>query len=150
DSQGRYEIRYHATEFHRAEKKRADLRVRVCNPDGREIATSPTVFNARTEETINVPLSGDVSRVRSEYERLVEELTPLLQDLTFAELTEDREHQDVAFLSGETSEDPQRITFLIQAHRLMKKTKIPAETYYGLFREGLPTQLPLLLAQSPD
>ena len=72
-----------------------------------------------------------------------------MQGLTFAELTEDEEHQDVTFLSGETGEDPLHITFLITAHRLAERTDIAPGIFYGLLRNDLPPNLSALLVQDP-
>ena len=41
----------------------------------------------------------------SEYEELIKELTPLVQGVAFADLTEDDKHHDISFLSGETGRD---------------------------------------------
>jgi hypothetical protein len=150
DAQGRYEIRYGPEDFSRVEKDSADLIVRAYNADKRELGSSPILFNAGTEETIDLVLGEGVYRGPSEYEQLEEELTPLLQGLPFAELTEDEKHQDVTFLSAETGQDPERIVFLIVAHRLMQQTDLPAEVFYGFFRQNLPTNLPALLAQAPE
>jgi hypothetical protein len=150
DGTGHYEIRYSADQFQRHEKASADLVVRAFSRDANEpLATSPILFNAGPEATVDLVLGNEAYRGPSEYEQLVAELTPLLQDIAFAVLTEDGVHQDVSFLSGETGQDPLRITFLILAHRLRERTKLPAEIFYGMFRQGLPTQLPALLAQSP-
>lgn len=72
-----------------------------------------------------------------------------MQGLTFAELTEDEEHQDVTFLSGETGEDPFHITFQITAHQLAERTDIAPEIFYGLLRNDLPPNLSALLVQDP-
>jgi peptidoglycan hydrolase-like protein with peptidoglycan-binding domain len=149
DDSGRYEITYTAEQFSRAEKGSADLIVRVSVGPAMPPVSSPIIFNAQPVETVDLTVDG-VYRGPSEYDQLVAQLTPLLEGLSFAELTEDDKHQDVTFLSGETSQDPDRITFLIAAHRLLKDTEVPAEVFYGLFRQGLPVQLPALLAQSPD
>ncbi len=149
DGVGHYEISYSQAQFQRAEKCSADLRISVSGEDGREAASSAVIFNARSEEQVDLVLGAEY-RGPSEYEQLVTELTPLLNGLSFAELTEDDEHQDVTFLARETGQDPQRIAFLVKAHRLMQKTEIPAEVYYGLFRQGLPPQLPKLLVQNSD
>jgi receptor-binding and translocation channel-forming TcA subunit of Tc toxin/ABC toxin-like protein/neuraminidase-like protein/putative peptidoglycan binding protein/virulence plasmid A protein len=150
DDEGRYEIRYSAGQFSRAEKGGADLRVVAYSSDGQEIASSPVLFNARPEENIDLVMGGEAYRGPSEFEQLVKELTPVLQGLSFSELAEDDEHRDVTFLSHETGQDAHRINFLIQAHRLSQKTGLAAEVFYGLFRQALPTELSALLAQSPD
>ena len=53
---GYYEIRYSTEQFRRSENERggADLIVRVYDAQGQVIATSPTINNARAEETIDI------------------------------------------------------------------------------------------------
>lgn len=53
---GYYEIRYSAEQFRRSDNERggADLIVRVYDTQDQVIATSPTVNNAKTEETIDI------------------------------------------------------------------------------------------------
>jgi hypothetical protein len=149
DKDGRYEITYTATKFQRAEKKSADVAVRVFSKKGEELVSSKIIFNAKPVETVDLVIGGGEYRGPSEYERLVAEIKPLLQGLAFAELSEDEKHQDITFLSGETEQDLQRIMFLVLAHRFKEKTGLVAEVFYGLFREGLPTDLPALVAQGP-
>src|SRR5262249_53391908 len=62
------------------------------------------------------------------------------------DLREDRDHQDISFLSGETGRDPEQITALVTAHRLMASNRLDPEGLYGLFRRGLPRDLPALAA----
>lgn len=142
--EGRYEITYTADQFARAEKGRADLRVCVYAADGREIKSSPTLFNAGRVETINLHLDADRRRP-SEYERYVATLTPVVQDVSFAELTED----DRAFLRGETGIDMQHLVFLTTAAQHGEQTDLPPELFYGLFRQGLSLSLSGLLAAGP-
>ena len=149
DVTGAYLIRYTADQFRRAEKKTADLILRAYDSHSNLLAESSLLFNAATDETIDLSVGG-VYRGPSEYTRLLDEITPLLEGLSPADLEENDEHHDISFLTGETGEDAQRITFLVLAHRLMNKTSLAADIFYGLFREGLPTDLPTLLAQSPD
>lgn len=150
DREGYYEIHYGPEQFARAEKGSADLLVRALSPEGEEVAHSEILFNARAKETIDLVVGNEVYRGLSEYEELIKLLTPVCDGVSFAELKEDEEHQDVSFLSGETGIDPQRIEFLATAHRLLEKTDIPAEIFYGLIREGMPTDLRALLMQSPE
>ena len=50
-SDGTYEITYTRAQFARAEKEAADLRVALLNDAGREIASTPVIFNAGPVET---------------------------------------------------------------------------------------------------
>jgi len=150
---GKYEIRYTAAQFRRSEKDAADLVVRVYDSrqdEAESVAASPIIFNAQPIETVNLTLGDKEFRGPSEYEQLVAELTPLLDGVAIRDLTEDEEHQDVTFLSNESGQDPDRIVYLILAHRLQNRTGLPAEVFYAFFRHNLPTDLPSLLAQSRE
>ena len=152
DKAGRYQISYTAGKFRRAEKKSADLIVRVYNKDGLPLASSPILFNAKREETVNLLIGGGEYRGPSEYEMLLAELTPALQGVAPADLTED----DIAFLTGETGANRPHIQFLVEAARLSQETeehtrenKLPPEVFYGFFRQNLPTKLTPLISQHP-
>jgi hypothetical protein len=147
---GGYEIAYAATKFLRAEKKSADLVVKVHDQRGTLLAASPTRFNAADVETVNLVVGGTAVLGPSEYEVLVAELTPLIQGLSFADLTEDAKYKDVTFLAGETGFDPGWIAFLGAAHRLSRDTKVAPEAFYGFFRKNLPANLLQLLALDPE
>lgn len=158
DEAGRYEISYTAQEFHRAEKGSADLIVRVF--DGSEtLVSSSIIFNAQPVETVDLTVGG-VYRGPSEYEELLKELTPVLEDVPLHELTK----EDIDFLVGDTGLDSQRITWLAQAARFEEETKfvdpdvlshiaykrLPAVAFYAWFRQSLPSNLPTLLAQNME
>ncbi|MEX2307779.1 MAG: neuraminidase-like domain-containing protein [Pirellulales bacterium] len=143
---GCYKIKYTTRQFRRAEKQSADLIVRVFSREGLPLAASPIIFNARPEEIVDLVIGGEEYRGPSEYEQHLAELTPVLQGVELADLTE----EDVAFLAGETGIDPEHIAFLVVGARLGRKTDLRADAFYGLFRQSLPTDLPTLLAQSPE
>src|SRR3989440_2077256 len=166
---GHYEITYTSAHFRRAGKQSADLVVRVFNASGSLLAASPIIFNARPEETVDLVIRVEGYRGPSEYERLILELIPLLEDVEIAgverptlidkiaDLKEDEGHQEITFLAGETGKDPQHISFLVQAAVLAKETggaldgstkinSVLPEAFYGLFRQNLPTDFPSLLA----
>jgi hypothetical protein len=148
DQEGRYLIRYTSAQFRRTEQGSADLLVRAVSRDGKVLAASPVIFNAAPEETIDLMLDGPVGPQRSEYERLLTHVMSGLpgQGLSLAELTE----EDISFLSGKTGSDALRIAYLSLSARRSAKTKIPAEAFYGLFRQNLPTHPGALLLQKPD
>lgn len=146
DDDGRYEISYTADRFARAEKEAADLIVKVFGPSDVLLGQSPTHFNAPPVATIDMVLES-VDQP-SEYEHLLEAIEPLLQGLALVELVEDEEHKDITFLTGETGQNRQRITFLVEAQHLAQRTGLPAEIFYGLLRQGLPTELTALMLLS--
>src|SRR3990170_2013468 len=74
DRDGRYEIVYSPDRFKTAEKRAADLIVRVDGPDGAVLVESAIIFNARKAETVDLVVADP----RSEYQRLAEAIFPLL------------------------------------------------------------------------
>lgn len=144
DAEGRYEFTYTADQFARAEKERADLRVSVLTVDGRELKSSPVLFNAARSETVDLHIETD-RRAPSEYERYVAELTPIMSGVSPAELTE----EDHDFLRQETGIDEQHLAFLTTAAQHGRQTDLAPEIFYGLFRQGLALTLSGLLAAGP-
>ena len=153
DENGKYEIPYTAEQFRRSEKRTADLVVRVWGQkDGARVllASSPIIFNAEREETVDLVAGGGECREPSEYERLMAEIAPLLENTPIGVLTEDAEHQDITFLSNETGQNAEHISFLPYAHRFGSQTDLPPDVFYGLFRKNFPTDFPALLAKGPQ
>lgn len=146
DREGRYQITYTPNLFRRAEKKSADVIVRVYGRDEQMHASSEILFNAPLEATVDLVVGGGVYRGPSEYEQLVTELEPILEGVKPTNLTE----ADVAFLAGETGIASQEISFLANSARHAEETGLPPEVFYGFARENMPTDLPALLAQNPQ
>lgn len=142
---GKYEIRYSAEQFRRAEKGSADLRVAVVNEDGRELVSSDVIFNASDNKTVDLTLPG---KSLSEFETLLRELDPVLQGVPLRELTE----EDITFLANDTGIERQRILWLRESAKLEDAAKfvdpdihahvayriIPTAVFYGWSRQGLP------------
>jgi hypothetical protein len=138
---GEYMVMYKATDFAAAEKGRADLFIKVLDSTGKILATSATIFNAKKFEVVNFTIGE--ARGFSEFERIVNEITPLLRGIAQVDLTAD----DLSFLSGETGIDAAWLNFLVEsARRNVQANTIAQSTFYGLFRRGLPTDLKELLA----
>lgn len=144
---GEYEITYTREQFHRAEKKSADLIVRAYDKDGTELASSSIIFNALTAATIDIKVDSALS----EFERLLNELGPLLKidNVNLADLTED----DVAFLAGETGFKDEWLQILADAARLAAQVDLglsendETSVFYGFGRKGQPMILSDFLAQ---
>ena len=130
DGSGRYEIAYTAAQFRRAEKKRADLIIRVFDQEDQEVITSDILFNAQPEETVDLMIGGGEYRGPSEYEQLLTEITPVLENVPLTELNE----KDISFLSSETGLVSRHIEFLALASKRAQETELPPETFYGFAR----------------
>jgi len=150
DKEGRYEITYTAEQFARAEKRSADLLVEARPNHEKDWTAAPIRFNAEPVEIVDVTL-GVAHRGPSEFRRLVDEITPLLDGLRMSQLTENSEFQDITFLSNEAGIDGQLVARLaVSALRAEEEDLLRHEEYYGLFRQDLPMDLDTLLARSID
>jgi hypothetical protein len=158
DAEGCYEISYRRAQFARAEIKAADLIVRALDANRVVVASSPTMFNAPAEATVDLTLSGAVAGQPSEYERLVAVLSPLLHDADPPGVTS-LKSTDLDFLAGETGENQARLSDLLNAVGLYQDAAVAlgaspgaspgagaitspdvlVPAFYGLLREGLPT-----------
>jgi peptidoglycan hydrolase-like protein with peptidoglycan-binding domain len=147
DGNGDYLIRYVTP--HNAE---INLRIIAYDAHNKEIASSPVQYCVESNAEINLSIGRDVYLGPSEFERLEAELKPLLADstLSLAQLTEDEEHQDITFLTAKTGRPAEHIAFICLAHKLEQETQIEPAILFGLFRNGLPTQLYNLLRKGPE
>jgi hypothetical protein len=145
--EGNYEITYRRHQL-RA-KERADLIIRVFEPEGdgtgegEEIAFSETVFNAQLQQIIDLEVKSRKFSGPSEYERYLAALERLIEGEPTYKLTE----EDLTFLSGKTGIPFEHLDYLrIDAQWSFQYAIEPGLTY-GLFRQGLPTNLRNLLSQ---
>jgi hypothetical protein len=128
-SEGRYEIRYSADKFSRVEKRQADLLVRVLARTGEVLFASDVIFNVPTRQTVDIELSGQPER--SEFDRYMTDIKPLLERVTLTELTE----ADIDFVAGETGISEMHLAFLVVPHQHTATTQTDADLFYGLFRD---------------
>ncbi len=176
DQRGYFEILYTPDQFTRAEEARearADLTFQLFDSgneitdffatdesgtvlpfqtvtrDEVQVRTTPIFFNAPSEVTINLTRSSGVS----EYERLVEELRPLIEPENVQPI-DFTEEADIPFLAGETGFEADWIRFLKEAAQLATEVDLglsnPSDAeaiFYGLARLGYPTTLSELLSQ---
>lgn len=127
---GTYTIHYSPNQFKNAEKEQADLLIKVVNPEGKILYTSPVHFNAPSilEHDIVLQLTANISL----WERLTDCLPPLLDGMKPTELHEDRRTQDISFLAAETGEDYQAVYAWAVAHQLQGKNRISLPGLFGL------------------
>ncbi|HEV7762652.1 MAG TPA: neuraminidase-like domain-containing protein, partial [Acidimicrobiales bacterium] len=150
----RYEVRYTADRFAKAEKGTADLRVAVVDPGGRELVSSEIVFNAgpRVEIDLVVPddLGGDGP---SEYERHLAALAPVMDGVSLLDVARGepaRRERDVDFLAADTGIDRRHVAGLVQAFELAAvDRRPPSEAFYGWLRRDLPGEWDALRAVPP-
>lgn len=115
---GSYEIHYSARKFRRAEKGSADLVVKAFAADGSLLAASPVLFNAPPSAEVDLTIPAENQLPLTLFEKIGRALAPLLEGLKVEELEEDKEHQDLSFLSGETGFEKNILARFVMAHKL--------------------------------
>ncbi|MEV0171658.1 neuraminidase-like domain-containing protein [Streptomyces sp. NPDC050803] len=113
----------------------ADLLVEVVL-DGTS-ASVARPLDGTPDTTLDVTLSVDG---RSEYERLLADLAPLLDGADPAGLTE----EEVSYIARVLGREPGPIAHLAAAARHAEVTDQPAEVFYALLRHGFPDNLAAL------
>ncbi|MEV7099475.1 neuraminidase-like domain-containing protein [Amycolatopsis sp. NPDC051045] len=132
---GFYQIAYTPDQAKDAEAGTADVVVRAYQ--GQTQLTDPpmadTEFNAGPLVAITVRLAVAVAPEETEYERIMRVLRPLVGKVALTELAEDKDHQDLTFLSGETRIAAAKIEHVAVAQRLTAESKIVAPFFYAVF-----------------
>jgi len=148
---GKYEISYSRQMFRSAEKNNADLFIRVYAEDKPDqiLAESLILFNAPEAATIDLTLESKLS----EYERLFNTLSPLLQEaeISSTDLTE----EDIDFLVHESGFEALILQVFVAAARITLESSIDIDMshyeitalFYALGRKGEHLKFPELLNQ---
>ncbi|HMH46001.1 MAG TPA: neuraminidase-like domain-containing protein, partial [Pyrinomonadaceae bacterium] len=139
DTKGGYRIEYTKTSFASAEKKSADLSMKVFGLGGvlvYETDFDRIVFNASDFETIDISVTTKVRPDVNEFDYILREIAPLTQGIKTSQLQESDEHHDVIFLSREAGIPDEKLEHLVVAHRMQDESKIDAAFFYALLRKN--------------
>jgi hypothetical protein len=144
DGAGRYQISFSSEPFGLVRRTNVALVIRAFDAGGSLLASSQPLFNAQPVETVNLIISGE-HRGPSEYERIVQDLAPLLQGLSFADLIENDERQDISFLANKTGWDASAVAMVSLADQFSQRAvnagpaaNLPPAFFYALLRAGMP------------
>ncbi|HEU5181573.1 MAG TPA: neuraminidase-like domain-containing protein [Candidatus Polarisedimenticolia bacterium] len=139
DAQGRYRIGYRAADAVLAEKRTADVGVRVLTADGKTLLRAPTsrdlAMNAGVEARIHATVTLPDDAVPSEFARIGNELAPLVGRVPVSDIGANPASDEGDFLARESGVTFDRLGHFVVAHRLEQETKLPAEYFYALLRE---------------
>lgn len=171
DGEGRFQITYTIEQFQNGEgisafrrtrDKNADLSFRVFDRTGqelnikgiealdREYRSGQIIFNAPPELEVRLFVESLQEAGDSEYEKLVALITPVMADVSLAELTE----EDIVFLINELGLEQQldsqkRIEWLRRSALLAQETNLPIECFYGWGRKNFPAPFDELARVDP-
>ncbi|HNP66201.1 MAG TPA: peptidoglycan-binding domain-containing protein, partial [Woeseiaceae bacterium] len=141
---GAYEVTYRRAQLQPVGKTAADLVVRAYDADGNELAHSGLSCHAPAKAIVDLVAGNVALRGPAEYDALVRQITPYLNDVALADFTRD----DVDYLECSAKVDRVHLATLIVAHRLTIEADLPPWLFYALGRQGVRLQLPAMLTQS--
>ena len=151
DRQGKYELQWTHDQLSGKGLKEADIAIKVFtkekNTELFKLSMDEVRFNASEREEINITVKQALPAEVVEFDFLVEKVTFLAGKVAIAELTENKEHQDITFLSKEIEVPAEKIEHLVLAHRLQNLSKIESIFFYALLRKN--TLLHNNLAKKP-
>jgi len=138
--EGKYELKWTHEQLSGRGKKTTDIAVKVFtkekNTELSKSSMDEVRFNASDREEINITIKQALPKEVVEFDFLVKEVSFLANKVAIADLQENKEHQDVTFLSKELEVPADQIEHLIVAHRLLNLSKIDASFFYSLFRKN--------------
>ncbi len=141
DKNGYYKIDYKQSKFQTQDKVNADLVMRIYDAKGTVLTATQTLFNAPKQVQIDISPAAVAFQGLSEFEDMDMELKTYVGNLSFDQLGENQQLHDITFLSQKTTLAAQNILEFVLAWRFEKKTKLSAQVFYGILREGLPAGL---------
>lgn len=120
DRSGAYRIEYSARQFLNLERGSADLVVKAIDADGSVLVTSPVLFNAPEDAEIDLTIPFERRVPPTLFERIESAVEPLLGRVSVETLEENKEHQDLTFLSGEAGFEKRELARFVLAHSLAR------------------------------
>lgn len=137
DPDGAYRIAYAGTAYRQRERGTADLVVTAFDDARAALVRSAIHFNAPESLEVDLVIPAERRLPPSLYERIGEAVAPLLGDVKLTDLEQDEEHQDIAFLAGETGFDERDLRRYVLAER-MRKLDIDPEFWFVVLARLLP------------
>jgi hypothetical protein len=136
---GRYTLSYDV------DGNAAGLEVRAVDAAGKEIALSKVLHDLGAAEhvTVNLVAPATLQAMTPEYQRLAEDLTPIVGDMgNLAGSREDPQQQDLSILFRSTGWDARLLALAASAARLSTDPEVgmSQSSVYALLRAGLPSE----------
>src|SRR5215831_15253114 len=148
NEQGFYEIYYSPENFAYTDKQAADVLLRLYDANGTLLKQTDVYYNASVQLTIDISFATQPYKGISEFEQMLATVTPFSGKLSLAEVTENSDTEDITFLTNKTGLQQDRIEAIAMAYRFESQTKIEAVAFYGLLREGVPSNITQKLLQN--
>jgi|GEM_PF-402301 len=130
DESGNYTIDYAPDSAPAKGIVRTDVFIKILGAKKRQVGMSDIVFKAFSKVTIDFQIGANQVAPASEFDLILNTISPLLDDLKITELDESRDQNDIRFLSGKTGYSDAQIRHFVQAHSFEADSKIGAPFWY--------------------
>lgn len=134
DSRGRYRLEW----THGFRDQTADIAVKVYTVQKDQLLFQSTIdhvrFNASDHEEINITIELPLPKKKADFDSLVNKVNLLAGLVSIADLKEDKNFQDISFLSKKLQIPVNKLEHLVIAHRLYKLSGIDPGFFYSLYR----------------
>ena len=112
------------------------------------ILASEKMFHFKGEKSVNLTIKDNKNKGISVFNKKKEVLSEYYEKLSSNEKNNKTNIEDVYFIANKTGDKPKDIFHWLRAQELETETKISAEIFYGLFKQGMPTNLKALSSKS--
>ena len=110
----------------------------VVDSEGKSLASPKQFFNPGPETCSDFTISDPRFKGKTAFSLRKPLLDKYFRQLNTSPEKEKLSQEDVHFISSQTGLDPEDTFQWLHAHELEAETGIPAEAFYGLFKQGLP------------
>jgi len=145
DSEGRYRIDYTLDFLKNTSRTHADIVVKVFDAAGSMLeGTSPLFVKADYDLEVNMAIGTGTFVGVNEFDLLDAKIGVDVTAVGAGSFTDAL----IASLATKYDYSEEQIAFYVQAKHLQANSTVDPETFYALFRQGLPVEFPELLLQS--
>jgi len=137
DDSGNYVILY------KKGKQNPDIELKIVDleDEAKIYGISSVHFNAENTKIINLVLN-DVDKIqdkRTEFSQIFSDLSKHVENASLSDLDENKDRQDISYLSGKTGLDARLIAMISLSDKYSHDSQIRPDFYYALFRSGIST-----------
>ncbi len=144
DANGKYNIRFETKAMNPA------IVVMALDDKGAIVGSSDIIYSVKAQQEVDITVTDNRYKGASSFQKNLSVLQSYQGELDKTASSQKLSVQDVEFMAGQTGKQPIDVWRSTRAHQLQLQTQIPAEVFYGLFKQGLPTDTDSLMRMSPQ
>ena len=120
----------------------------VIDEKGKTLVSSNGIFNPEESVTLNLTVSSDRYKGETAFRLRKPVMKKYFEQLKSGKDIKPLSVEDVFFVANQTKQEPRDTFHWLRANEMESETKISAEVFYGIFKQGLPTHHKSLSSKS--